>query len=196
MNESPDEDGNMARHSGAAGHAFDLKGWFVREMLPLESALMQFLQHNWRNQNDIADLRQEIYLRVCEAAMKDLPAQPRQFLFTTARNLLIDRVRREQVVSIESVTDLEALDITLDAPGPERSVIARDELRRLQSALDRLAPRCREVIVMGRIEGLSGREIAVRLGLTEGTVSEHLAKGMRALANTLYSAPKDLGKPT
>jgi RNA polymerase sigma factor (sigma-70 family) len=196
MNENSGTGDEGARHASACALAFDLKAWFVREMLPLEAALMQFLQHNWRNQNDIADLRQEVYLRVCEAAMKEVPAQPRQFLFTTARNLLIDRVRREQVVSIESVTDLDALDIALDAPGPERSVIARDELRRLQIALDRLAPRCREVIVMGRIEGLSGREIAARLGVAECTVSEHLAKGMRALANILYSAPKDLGKST
>lgn len=196
MNETSGTSDEGARHASATALAFDLKAWFVREMLPLEAALMQFLQHNWRNQNDIADLRQEVYLRVCEAAMKEAPAQPRQFLFTTARNLLIDRVRREQVVSIESVTDLDALDIALDAPGPERSVIARDELRRLQAALDRLAPRCREVIVMGRIEGLSGREIAARLGVAECTVSEHLAKGMRALANILYSAPKDLGKST
>ena len=197
MNEtSGTGDDGFVRQLSATAPAFDMKVWFIREMLPLEAALMQFLQHNWRNQNDIADLRQEVYLRVCEAAMKELPAQPRQFLFTTARNLLIDRVRREQVVSIESVTDLDALDIALDAPGPERSVIARDELRRLQTALDRLAPRCREVIVMGRIEGLSGREIAARLGVAECTVSEHLAKGMRALANILYSAPKDLGKST
>ena len=61
-------------------------------------------------------------------------------------------------------------------------------LRRLQTALDRLPPRCREVVIMGRIEA-SGREIATRLGIAEGTVSEHLANGMRALANILYGDP-------
>ena len=86
------------------------------------------------------------------------PAKP--FVFTTARNLLIDRVRREQIVPIEAVADLDALGIAADEPGPDRSVIAREELRRLQAALDRLPPRCREAVVLQQIEGLSRREIA------------------------------------
>ena len=166
--------------------------WFAREVLPLEVALMQFLQHNWRNQSDIADLRQDVYVQVYEAALRAFPDQPRQFVFATARNLLINRVRRAQIVPIEAVADLDALEIAMDLPGPDRTVQARDELRRLQAALDRLPPRCREVVVMGQIEGLSGREIATRLGIAEPTVSEHLAKGMRALANILYGDPVDL----
>lgn len=67
-------DGIRALPSGAAMTAFDLKTWFVREILPLEAALMQYLQHNWRNAGDITDLRQEVYLRVCEAAAEDAPA--------------------------------------------------------------------------------------------------------------------------
>ena len=187
-----DRDGANARPLGAGMNAFELKAWFVREVLPLEAALMQYLQHNWRNQSDIADLRQDVYLRVCEAALKETPLQTKQFVFATARNLLIDRVRREQVIPIEAVSDLDALEIAVDAPGPERTVAARDELRLLQVALDKLAPRCREAIVMGRVEGLSGREIANRMGVGESTVSEHLAKGMRALADILYGDPADL----
>ena len=60
---------------------------------PLEAALMQFLHHNWRNKSEIADLRQDVYERVCEAALRQRPNNTKAFLFTTARNLLIDRVR-------------------------------------------------------------------------------------------------------
>ncbi len=192
MPEKFESGGTDARPSGASMNAFALKAWFVREVLPLEAALMQYLQHNWRNKSDIADLRQDVYLRVCEAALKETPLNTRQFVFATARNLLIDRVRREQVIPIEAVSDLDALDIALDAPGPERAVAARDELRLVQAALDKLAPRCREAIVMGRIEGLSGKEIAARMGVGESTISEHLAKGMRALADILYGDPADI----
>lgn len=147
---------------------------------------MHYLHHNWQNQSEIADLRQDVYARVFEAAQAQVPDNPKRFLLTTARNLLIDRVRREHVVPIEAVADLEALDIALDQPGPDRVLMAREELRRLQAALDRLPPRCREAMVLGHIEGLTGGEIAKRMGVTKFTVSEHLANGVRALTDMLY----------
>lgn len=180
------------RLQGEPMNAPAVDDWFAREILPLESALMQYLQHNWRNRSDIADLRQEVYTRVFEAALKELPEKPRQFLFSTARNLLVDRVRREQIVPIEAATDLDALNIAMDAPGPDRTVLARDELRHVQAALDKLPPRCREAVVLRRIEGLSRKEIAQRMGIAEDTVTEHLIKGMRLLASTLYGDPADL----
>ncbi len=161
--------------------------WFGREVLPLEAALMQYLQHNWRNKSDIADLRQEIYVRVYEAALTKIPDRPKQFLFATARNLLIDRVRQEQIIPIEAAADLEALEIAADAPGPERILTARDDLRRLQAALDRLPMRAREAVILGRIEGLSRREIAARMGIGEGTVAQYLARGIRELVEHFYA---------
>ena len=172
----------------------DVHAWFVREVLPLEAALMQYLQHNWRNQSDIADLRQDIYMRVYDAAQKQIPERPKQLLFTTARNLILTRVRDAQVVPIEAALDIDALNIAIDAPGPERSAIARDELRHLQVAIDRLPPRCREAFVMGRIQGLARSEIALRMGVAEKTVTEHLTRAMRLLADILYAEPADLGK--
>jgi len=163
--------------------------WFAHEVLPLEAALMQFLRHNWRNKSDIADLLQDVYVRVYEAALKQIPESTRAFVFATARNLLINRVRREQIIPIEAVADLDALGVAMDEPGPDRSVIARDELRRLQDVLDRLPRRSREAIVMKQVEGLSRREIATRMGVTEKTVKWHLNEGVRELADILYGEP-------
>ncbi len=106
-------------------------------------------------------LRQDVVLVYEAFAACALPHRPsRQFLFTTARNHLINRVRREQIVPIEAAVDLDALEVAIETPGLHRTVLARDELRRLQLALDRLPPRCREIVIMGQIEGLTGREIA------------------------------------
>lgn len=188
MTEKPDLDreGAQTRRQVAVMAAADVNAWFVREVLPLEQALMQFLQHNWRNRSDIVDLRQEVYVRVFEAARKEIPEHPRQFVFSTARNLLIDHIRREQVIPIEAMADPGGLSVALDEPGPDRATMARDELRKLQSALDQLPPRCREAFVLGKIEGLSGQEIAVRMGVTESAVSRHLALGVRLLAGLLH----------
>ena len=84
-------EGASLRAAGAEMTASEVDLWFAREVLPLESVLMQFLQHNWRNASDISDLRQEVYVRVYEAALARIPDRPKQFVFATARNLLIDR---------------------------------------------------------------------------------------------------------
>ena len=171
-----------------------LEGWFVREVLPLEAALMHFLRRSWPNKSELDDLRQEVYVRVCEAARKEIPHPAKPFVFAVARNLLVDRVRREHVVSIETVSDLDALGVAVEEPGPDRNAMARQELRRLQTALDQLPPRAREAVLLRKIEGLSYREIALRMGIGEDTVSEHLSKAMYVLADTLYGEPLG-GKP-
>ncbi len=171
----------------------DLHAWFVREVLPLEAALTNFLLHNWRNQADISDLLQEVYVRVYDSARKNLPASTRSFVFSTAHNLLVDRVRRERVVPLQAIEDIEALGVAADAPGPDAHAIAREELRRVQSALDRLPARAREAIVLHQVEGLSRREIAARMGIAEKTVTSHLNAGMRALADLLYGESHSRG---
>jgi RNA polymerase sigma factor (sigma-70 family) len=192
---SDDSRGNAdSRRVNAAAGALDVNDWFVREVLPLEAALTQFLRRSWPNTSDIDDLAQDIYARIYVVAREKIPQPVKPLLFTIARNLLIDRVRQEHVVPIEAVADLEALGVAVDAQEPDRKLIAQDELRRLQDALDRLSPRCREVIVLGRIEGLSGRQISERLGIGASTVSEHLANGMSALADMLFGERSDLGR--
>jgi len=168
--------------------------WFVREILPLEAILMQYLHHNWQNKSELPDLRQEIYVRICEAAQSQFPEHPKRFLLTTARNLLIDRVKHAQVVPIDAIADVDVLGVALDAPGPDQVVIARDELRRLQLALDRLPPRCREAVILGQIRGLSGREIATRMGISEQMATRHIANGLKILAGILYGEPFDRGR--
>lgn len=169
--------------------------WFLREVLPLESTLMQYLRHNWRDRSGVDDLLQDVYIRVFEAAQTQIPEKTKPFVFTTARNLLISRVREQQIVPIEAVADLDALDVAIDMPGPDRSVIARDELRRLQDAIEALPARYRDVVILRRIENLSRREIAVRLNLSEATVSVYLSEGMTALADALYGQPRGREAP-
>jgi RNA polymerase sigma factor (sigma-70 family) len=162
------------------------KAWFLDEVLPLEAALTRFLQRNWRNESDIDDFRQEIYAQVFQAAETGIPERTQAFLFSTARNLLIDRIRRKHIVPIDAVADLDVLGLTADEPGPERNVMARDVLRRLQDALDRLSPRCREAVILKRVEGFSRRQIAQRMGITEQTVADYVTHGMCILAEALF----------
>jgi RNA polymerase sigma-70 factor (ECF subfamily) len=183
------------RKAGEGPSTAEVKAWFVREVLPLEATLVQFLRKASRNASDLDDLRQEVYTRLYETAKKEIPEHTRPLLFRIARHLLIDRARRAQIVSIEAVENLENLNLAIDEPGPDRAVIAREELRRMQTALDKLPRRYRMAVVMRKVEGLTTREIALRLGIAEKTVEKHLTEGVRALANILYRERTAGGEP-
>lgn len=177
------------RTSPASGEAIgmdDLEAWFVREVLPLEAVLIQYLSRGARSKADVEDLRQDLYERVCTAARQGLPNPTRPFVFTIARNLLINRVRREHIVPFDTVENIEELNVAIDEPAADRVVIARQELRRLQAAMEKLPQRQRDAIVMRKLGGLSVPEIAQRAGTAERTVRHNLAEGVRALADILY----------
>jgi RNA polymerase sigma factor (sigma-70 family) len=164
-----------------------LKTWFAREILAHEAALMRFLNRAWPRRDEIHDLRQEIYVRVYEAAARARPASPKSFLFTTARNLMADRVRRSRIVSIEAVGDIAALNVLVDEVSPERRIDARQELKRLAHAFNLLPPKCREVVWMRRVDEISQKEVAQRLGISERTVESHVLNGMRYLADAFLA---------
>jgi RNA polymerase sigma-70 factor (ECF subfamily) len=168
-----------------------VSAWFIREILPLEANLMHYLQHNWRNTSDLPDLRQEVYARVLESAQERIPDNPENFLFVCARNLLIDLVRREQVVPMDSFADLDALGVASGAPQPDRLFIEREDIRRLEEALVHLPPRIREAIALAYFEGLSRVEIAKRMGISHQTASEYITRGTYIIADILFGKSQD-----
>ena len=162
-----------------------LDDWFVREVLPHEPVLVRVLSRLWRHKDEIADLRQEALVRVYEAARISYPHNPRAFLLTTARNLVTDRLRRDRVVSLEALADLDELNVLVEERTPERHVSMRQEVKLLLDALQRLPPRCREVVVLRKVKQLTQREVAMALCIAESTIEKQVAKGMRMLAQWL-----------
>jgi len=165
--------------------------WFVAEVLPLEGRVTAFLRRNWRTRHEVDDLRQEIYARTYDAARAGRPSNTRAFVMRIARNLLIDRARRERVVSIDFVEDLSRLDEAPELAATERQMTARLELGRLQRVLQTLPPRCRQVVELRKIHGLSQRDVASRMGITEDTVERQVSKGVRLLAEGVYAENTD-----
>ncbi len=163
-----------------------LNNWFAREILVHEGALMRYLLRSWSRREEVHDLRQEIYVRIYEAAARSRPTSPKSFLFATARHLMTDLLRRGRVVSIDAMGDLEALNVLVDEVSPERRTSARQDLKRLAEAFDRLPDRCREVVWLRRVEELSQKEVAARMGISEKTVEKQIAKGIRLMADNYH----------
>ena len=164
-----------------------LGAWFAGEILPLEPALTRMLRRHWRRAEDVADLRQEIYIRVYETVGREgLPDSASAYLFATARNHLINKARRARIVQFDLVAELEDLpEPPVEPWSPEQLAAARAEIDLLEAALEALPPRCREVVRLRKVEGLSQKDIAARLGITEGTVEKQVTLGVRALAEEL-----------
>lgn len=165
-----------------------LNHWFAREILPLEAELVRYLRRIWRDREELYDLRQEIYVRVYEAAGKSRPHSPRSFLFSTAKHLVTDRVRRSRVLRIDAVGDLEALNLATEDTTPEHELHGRQQLMHLANALSALPPRCREVVWLRRVDELSQKEVASLMKISEKTVETQIMKGTRLLASALSAA--------
>jgi RNA polymerase sigma-70 factor (ECF subfamily) len=110
-------------------------------------------------------------------------ASPWPFLRSVARNLLIDNLRRRKVVTIDLMA--ETATFVDDTPGPEATLLARDELRRLVEAIGELPPQQHKVFVMRKVQDLNIPTIAERLGLSVSTVEKHLVRALRACARKL-----------
>src|SRR5690606_5475397 len=103
-------------------------------------------------------------------------ANPRAFLYRVAGNLAIDHLRREQARA-KYVTSGTVPEATPDAtPSAEAALDARQRLALLMRAVDELPPRCRQVFVMRKIDGLSQAAISAALGIGRNMVEKHLRK--------------------
>ncbi len=165
----------------------DIDHWFVTEVLPLEPKLMSFLHNRWKS-SDVTDLRQEIYTRVYESVKQSLPTNTPAFVFTVARNLVFDQIRRDKVIAFDTIADFELLQFTFDQPSIEDKFSSYRELKELQKALQSLPKGCRKVFELRKVYGFSQKEVAKKLGITESTIEKQLSKGIRLVADALYGS--------
>jgi RNA polymerase sigma factor (sigma-70 family) len=153
--------------------------WFAEEVQPHESALRSYLRSAFPSLPDIDDLVQESYARLIRAKQTGRVNYAKAFLFTTARNAALDFFRRRKVVSIDAIGDLAELSVLEDRPDSAEAVNKQQELELLSQAVRALPDRCRQVLTLRLLYGLSHKEIAADLRISEHTVKAQLAKGMR-----------------
>lgn len=123
------------------------------------------------------DIVQETWLRVATDPPARDPEQPLAYLYRVAANLALDRQRRERLEARHHAPG-PLPDRADAAPGPDRVAAAREELAVLQCAVTELPERCRAAFLLCRGRGLTMREAAARLGISEKTVEKHVARAL------------------
>lgn len=143
--------------------------------------LLRYLLRHLGHVEDLEDIAQEALLRLHRAGAREQPIENAEaYLVRIASNLVKDRQRQRQ--SEPMVDRLPGEDVLAgmegEVPGPDR---VYEDNRRLQvflSLLDELSPRCREVFLLQRFEGLTYGAIATRLGISVSGVEKHMMKAL------------------
>lgn len=145
-----------------------------------EGELTRYLRRRAPRQ-DVSDLVQECFRRLAakDSFTRALIAQPGAYLVRTARNLLTDRARTDDVRLRAHHHSFEDDDIA--GPDPHAALEAREALRRVERAIARLKPQTGSIFVMHRFDGLSYEEIAEAKGITVKGVEWHIAQAMIAI---------------
>ena len=153
--------------------------WIAAHILPLEGEVRGWLRRHVYSlaSADADDLIQEAYSRLWDADFAHIH-NGRGYFYATIRNLLLEHARRARIVPMERLGEIEALRIPSEEPGPERQVTARQELERLLMIVEGLPEQCQQAFRLQKFHGLSQREIAQEMNISEKTVEKHLASAL------------------
>lgn len=146
--------------------------------------LRRYLARILGNPAEAQDIAHDAYLKVYPVVENQAAEKPEALLYTTARRLAFNRLKRRRIapfVSEPPIADLSAS----PAPGVVQQVIARQELAQLEQAIAGLPAGCRSVLLLRKIELLSHQEIADRLGIAVSTVEKQHARALRLLRAAL-----------
>lgn len=153
--------------------------WFSQEVHTHDMPLRAYLRGSFPSLPDVDDIVQESYVRIWRIRTTAPVRSAKALLFTIARRLALDLVRRRQSSPIAVAADVDHLFAYDTAPGPFEATVMKHETDLLVSAIDALPARCREIFILCQVQGFSHKEVAARLGISKNTVSVQVARGLQ-----------------
>jgi RNA polymerase sigma-70 factor (ECF subfamily) len=151
------------------------------------AALRKYLRKFVAGADEVDDLVQEAYVRVCALPSGQVVESPRALLFRIAHNLAVDRARQRVSHATDDVADFEPLNVSSEEAEPDEQADLRRRFESFCAVVDSLPPLCRRVFVLRKVYQLSHAEIAEVLGLSHSTIEKHVAKGLVRCRDRLRS---------
>jgi RNA polymerase sigma-70 factor (ECF subfamily) len=143
-------------------------------------ALRDFLRWRVRAEAEVAELFQEVYLRMLGITDVEVIRNPRAYLLSVAGNLVRERAvlaRRERGhVDVEDPTVQDEL--SSEAPSAGGEIDAERRIQRLREVLDQLSPKCRAAVVLRYWHEWSYEQIGERLGISTNMVKKYLSQAL------------------
>lgn len=157
-------------------------------MLPHESDVRNWLRRRLPSAAAVDDIVQEAYCRLAALESVSHIASGRAYFFRSVANIVVEQLRRAKVVHIDSMAEIEELDVMDDAPLPDRIVSGRRDLALVGKLIDGLPDRCRRVFELRRVHGLPQRTVAEQLGVSENVVEQQTIRGLKLILKALAEA--------
>ncbi len=147
--------------------------------------LHEFVLMYLKQEEDAEEIVQEVFVKIWESRGKiDVYLSFEAFLFTIAYNATISLLRK-RVSESKSREYLKSLQ-QIDSAEQVIDEIQYNELnQKVQSLLNQLTPRQKEIFVLSREEGLTHKEIADKLNISESTVNNHLVTTLKYLKTNI-----------
>lgn len=175
-----------------AGVSDDRALWIARHILPHEASLRAYLGR-WRLPQDLDadDVVQEAYSKFAAMESVDQLRNPRSYLFSVARTIILMHMRHARVISIRAVDDSDASTLAADEPSPETQASDREQLHLLAMAIAELSEPGRRAFLLRVIDELPHREIGKQLGMSDNAVQKSVAKSLVQLMAVLGRGGND-----
>ncbi len=156
--------------------------WLGQRVFPHEAELRNWLSRKTLSGFEIDDVVQETYAVLASLERVDHIRNPRTYMFEVAKTIVLQALRRSRIVTFDALAEMaDGTSLPDDEPSPERIVADRQELGRVATLIAGLPPKCREVFTLRKVQGLSQKAVAQRLGISENTVEKHVGKALAIL---------------
>ncbi len=157
---------------------------FTELYLRYSGILLQYAARITRDEDEAGDLIQDVFLRLWEKRQTLLiHSSVRSFLYRTVLNHTLNRMKHLKVAAAYFASAESALEkgtLTSDA-----ALLEKELRQQIESGLDRLPRKMREVFEYSRKQELSYREISEKLNISHATVASHIQHALRILRKGL-----------